>query len=30
MAERKLAYYINDDSNNKTDNELVSSAKKRE
>ena len=27
MAERKLAYYINDDSNNKTDNELVSSAK---
>ncbi len=28
MAERKLAYYTNDDLSNKTDNELVSSAKK--
>lgn len=27
MAERKIAYYTNDDLNNKTDNELVASAK---
>ena len=27
MAQRKLAYYTNDDLNNKTDNELVASAK---
>ena len=27
MTQRKLAYYINDDLNNKTDNDLVSSAK---
>ncbi len=27
MAERKVAYYTNDDLNNKTDNELVASAK---
>ena len=28
MAERKIAYYTNDDLNNKSDNELVASAKK--
>ena len=27
MTQRKLAYYTNDDLNNKTDNELVASAK---
>lgn len=30
MAERKLAYYTNDDLINKTDSELVTSAKKRQ
>ena len=30
MTQRKLAYYTNDDLNNKTDNELVASAKKRQ
>lgn len=29
MAERKVAYYTSDNLLNKTDNELVSSAKKR-